>query len=252
MNTLSQFDTLIQAALSQEFIGWDFSWLNARTRETALPWDYRAIVRQRMHTAAALLDIGTGGGEVLASLAPLPPDTWATETYPPSAAVARIRLGPLGAQVVEVADSSQQLPFPDARFDLLIDRHAGFAAREVYRVLRPGGRFITQQVGGQNCMDLNRFFQEVPYFIYADTTLARDVRQLEEAGFHTLDQREAFPTLTFLDIGGLVFHLKVISFQIEDFSVEKYREKLYQIHQIIARDGGYSVKEHRYWIEAEK
>jgi SAM-dependent methyltransferase len=252
MNTVSQFDKLIQEALSQEFVGWDFSWLNARTCESSLPWDYREIVLDRMQRADALLDIGTGGGEILASLAPLPPVTRATECYPPNVSIARNRLEPLGAQVVDVPDESEQLPFNNASFDLVIDRHAGFDAWEVYRVLRTNGHYITQQVGGQNCMDLNRFFQEEPYYVYADTSLAKDVRNLEEAGFHILDQREAFPILAFLDIAGLVFHLKVISFQIEDFSVEKYRDKLYQIHQIIGREGRFEVKEHRFLIEAEK
>lgn len=252
MDNIARFDLLIQEALAQEFVGWDFSWLNGRIRESALPWDYCAAVRERIKTAHALLDIGTGGGEVLSSLAPLPPHTWATECYPPNAVVARARLGPLGARVVAVDEDSPILPFGPAGLDLVINRHANFTAREVHRVLRPGGRFLTQQVGGENCMDLNRFFQETPYFIYADTTLAKDVGQLTDAGFRILDQREAFPTLTFLDIGALVFHLKVIFFQIEDFSVEKYREKLYQVHQIIAEQGGFPVKEHRYWIEAEK
>lgn len=75
MNTHSQFDQLIQEALSQELVGWDFSWLTPRTRETALAWDYRAIVRERMQRADSLLGFGTGGGEVRSSLAPLPPET---------------------------------------------------------------------------------------------------------------------------------------------------------------------------------
>jgi len=123
---------------------------------------------------------------------------------------------------------------------------------EIGHFLCAGGRYVTQQVGGENCTNLNRFLQDKPYFRYADTTLAKEVGQLEAAGFRILDQREAFPGLTFFDITGVVFYLRAISWQIEDFSVEKYRRKLFQIHKIIEKEGGFEVKEHRFMIEAVK
>ncbi len=162
MNSVSHFDQLIQEALSQELVGWDFSWLHARTRESLLPWDYRKIVLDRMQSAGSLLDLGTGGGEFLSTLAPLPPHTWATEGYPPNVPTARNRLAPLGVQVVDVSELGKLLPFDNASFDLVINRQSSFNAWEVYRVLRTKGCFITQQVGWQNCMELNRFLQEEP------------------------------------------------------------------------------------------
>jgi SAM-dependent methyltransferase len=252
MNADSRFDRLINEALSQELVGWDFSWLSERTTETPLPWDFREIVLNRMKAATSLLDLGTGGGEFLASLAPLPANTWATEGYPPNINIAHEHLETFGVHVVDVSELGNALPFGDATFDLVIDRHTGCNAQEVYRVLFPGGRYLTQQVGGENCTDLNRFLQERPYFRYANTTLANEVSVFKTAGFQILNQREAFPVFTFLDIAGVVFYLKVISWQIEDFSVEKYGHKLFQIHQIIERDGGFEVREHRLLIEAEK
>ncbi len=246
------FDQQIRVALSQDLVGWDFTWFNQHTKETSLPWDYRSIVLERMRGVKSLLDIGTGGGEFLASLAPLPENTWATEGYPPNVPVARQRLEPLGVQVADVSPLHKRLPFDTASFELVIDRHEGFDTREANRVLRMSGRLITQQVGGENCMDLNRFLQAEPYFRYAKTTLSRWVGYLKESGFKIIDQREDFPTLTFLDLASVVFYLKVISWQIEDFSIEKYRDKLFQIYQIIAQKGGFAVKEPRFLIEAEK
>src|SRR5205814_1935568 len=37
------------------------------------------------------------------------------------------------------------LPFRDGTFDAVIDRHSSYWPEEVHRVLRPGGRFLTQQ-----------------------------------------------------------------------------------------------------------
>lgn len=114
------------------------------------------------------------------------------------------------------------------------------------------GCFITQQVGWQNCMELNRFLQKEPLSQSAISYFPKKVQQIGETGFQILDQREAFPTLTFLDITGIVFYLKVISWQIKDFSIEKYRDRLYQLYQIIGREGGFEVKQHRYLLEAKK
>lgn len=257
----AEFDRLVEAGAQQALTGWDFSWLNARTEEEPLPWDYRALALERARGVDSLLDLGTGGGEFFRSLfsppdnLPVPPVTWATEGYPPNVPLARERLAPLG---IQVADTSQveddRLPFDDQTFALIIDRHTGAPGAEIYRVLKPGGRYLTQQVGGLNCIELNRFLTagepvEPEYGFY---TLDYARSDLESAGLRLLDAREAYPRWTFRDVAGVVFYLKVISWQIPGFSVEKYRHKLYEIHQIIRREGGFTVREHRLLIEAAR
>src|SRR5687768_7435342 len=81
--------------------GWNFSYLKGRMEEklNLLPWDYEATVRSKLLGAKGLLDMGTGSGEFLASLSPLPQDTCATESWAPNIAIARQRLGPLGVTV---------------------------------------------------------------------------------------------------------------------------------------------------------
>jgi SAM-dependent methyltransferase len=246
------FDDLVQQALEQELHGWDFSWLNRRTEEEPLPWDYRAIVRERLRGISSLLDVGTGGGEFLAALAPLPPRTCATEGYPPNVPVARARLEPLGVLVADVSAGEDRLPFKDEAFDLVIDRHNGILAAELVRLLRPGGRYVTQRVGGENCMDLNRFLQPQPVYEYADCSLQNMVGELERAGMQVVRAEEAFPAWHFHDVAGVVFYLKAIPWQIADFSVERYRDGLYRIHEIIQREGRYTVREHRFLVEAVK
>lgn len=54
----------------------------------------------------------------------------------------------MGIQVEEV-DGVDKLPFKDSSFDVVANRHESFDVGEVYRVLRPGGYFVTQQVGGK-------------------------------------------------------------------------------------------------------
>lgn len=246
------FDEQINLAIAQEMSGWDFTWLQAHVEEEPLPWDYEATARALVKDSQAVLDVSTGGGEVFSRLGPFPLVAWATEGYPPNVAVARARLEPLGVQVADVSELSDLMPFINNTFDLVLNRHGTLYADEMERILQPGGRFFSQQVGGENCMDLNRALQEQPFFIYATETLESMVEQIKTAGLEIVQAREFFPCLTFHDIAGVAFYLKAVPWQIVDFNVEKYREPLLRIHQAILRDGRFSVRQHRILIEAVK
>ncbi len=103
IETSDEFERLISEALQAPFSGWDFSWLEGRRMHTGGPHgklDYERRARERVARATAVLDLGTGGGELLSRLAPFPPITIATESYPPNAAVASRRLAPLGVKVI--------------------------------------------------------------------------------------------------------------------------------------------------------
>lgn len=256
--TSANFEAQLKCAAERELHGWDFSWLNTRTREESPPWDYRQLVLERMRGVQALLDIGTGGGEFFASLfqppisRAVPPVTWATEGYAPNVEIARQRLTPLGIQLMDVSDQTDSsTTLPANTFELVIDRHEGIPGSELFRILKPGGRYLTQQVGGLNCIELNRFLGgNEP--LYIETLLEKETQKLHDAGLRIIEAREALPRWTFLDLAGVVFYLKVIPWQMPDFSVEKYRDKLYEIHQIIEHEGGFTVHQHRLLIEAEK
>ncbi|MEZ4770046.1 MAG: class I SAM-dependent methyltransferase [Caldilineales bacterium] len=248
---MQDFDTLVAEATAATFAGWDFSWLEGRWIEGPIPWDYRGLVMARFAAVQSLLDLGTGGGEMLASMAPLPPDTWATENYPPNGPLARARLEPLGVRVVTgVPDDA--LPFRDASFDLVIDRHESYDAAELFRIVKPGGRFVTQQVGGQDNLRLNELLQNEVSYEFADWEAGAAVSELEAAGFRIADLKEAALETRVTDIGAVVYYLRAIPWQIEGFTVEGYRDRLLALHEQMVREGGLALHSHRFLIEAVK
>ena len=247
----SAFESLISEALKQEIQGWDFSFIEGRIQEEEPGWNYREIVSAWIKPEIYLLDMGTGGGEFLASLSALPESTFATEGYSPNVPTARKKLEPLGIQVIEISDTLK-LPFDDHYFDLVINRHEAYAPKEVYRILKRGGRFITQQVGGENNFRLNELIQDNPTKSFEKWNLDNAVKELEIAGFEIDERVEAFPTTRFLDIGAIVYYLRMIRWQILDFTVDKYRERLFKIHQQIQIEGNLKVQSHRFYIEAIK
>jgi SAM-dependent methyltransferase len=251
MTHSTDFDELIQDGLSIPFSGWDFSTVSNRWRSGSPSWDYLLLARRCMRGIDALLDQDTGGGELLSSLAPLPPHTWATEIYPPNIPVAITRLEPLGVKVISNY-SDDAIPLPDRCLDLILNRHGSYCEKELLRLLKPGGKFLTEQVGGQNDIRLNELLQDEVDFMYSYWTKETITHQLEDAGFEINSVEEEFPLSEFADIGAVVFYLRIIPWQIADFNVDKYRPKLLKIHQDILLNGSLSVPEHRILIDAGK
>jgi SAM-dependent methyltransferase len=251
MNDPLTFDQLIQDGLSLPFFGWDFSLIADRWKTNEPSWDYPAVARNRMQEISSMLDLDTGGGELFSSLAPFPPSTWATESYPPNIPVARSRLEPLGVKVISNY-SDAAIPLPDASLDLVLDRHGSYSETELIRLLKSGGSFITEQVGGQNDIRLNELLQEKVEFEYSYWTKDLITRRLKKAGFELLNVLEEFPLAEFTDIGAVVFYLRIIPWQVTGFNVDKYRDKLYAIHQDILAHGPLQVYDHRILVEARK
>lgn len=241
---------ILLADAERGFEGWDFSHIRDRIVTAPLPWSYHSLILPHLRSAQSMLDMGTGGGEFLSSLQPLPADTCATEGYPPNVPVARARLEPLGVEVAEVGDDGV-LPYVAGRFDLVINRHEFYLPAEVLRVLKPGGRFITQQVGDQNDLELNRLLGAPPpeslTWHFED-----EVGDLASAGFTIEKQAEAFPVTRIYDVGAIVYHLKAIPWEVPDFSVEQYRDRLLDLHRRISEQGYLDITSHRAIIVATK
>lgn len=248
----SHFNQLLQDAISQNFSGWDFSYLKGRWQEADPSWDYRSIVQQALTHSTSLLDMGTGGGEFLLSLNNRPTDTHATEGWQPNISIAEAQLAPHGIEVHAVADY-KPLPLSDARFDLIINRHEWYDPDEVYRILKSEGIFITQQVGDQNGLRLNDLLSaSAPAHATDQWNLSIAQGSLETAGFIIERAEEAYPPLDFYDIGAIVYYLKVIEWQIPDFSVDRYQKQLAAVHRLIMDEGKLTVNQHRFLLIARK
>jgi SAM-dependent methyltransferase len=247
----NSFDDLIQDGLTLSFSGWDFSVLGDRWKIHEPSWNYPAWARNRMAGSTAMLDLDTGGGEYLSSLSPFPAYVWATESYPPNIPVAKNRLEPQGVQVIsDYCDTA--IPLPDASLDLILNRHGSYSEAELMRLLKPGGIFLTEQVGGENDIQLNQLLQDKIEFQYSYWTKERITQQLISVGFELVTVKEEYPIAEFVDIGAVVFYLRIIPWQIADFDVNKVRDKLNAIHMDILQKGPLQVRDHRILVEARR
>jgi SAM-dependent methyltransferase len=220
------FAELVAEAEAAPVEGWDFSWLSGRATEARPSWGYSGLVADRMAGVSAALDVETGGGEVLAGLPRLPARMVATESWPPNLRRAAGALRPRGARVIATGPDDPALPLRSAAFDLVISRHpVDTWWPEVPRVLRPGGTFLSQEIGTDSNAELHLAIAG-PLPPGEKRSPQRSRRLAEKAGLQVVDLRQESLPVIFYDIGAVVYFLRKVIWTIPDFSVGRYRPQL--------------------------
>jgi SAM-dependent methyltransferase len=247
------FDDLLAEAGSAPVTGWDFSWLDGRASEERPSWGYAASLTDRLGRADSVLDIQTGGGEVLAEALSgcrrRPITAAATESWLPNLALARERLGPFQVRVEEAPEEGP-LPFDDESFDLVTSRHPTIVPWiEIARVLLPSGTFFAQLIGAGTNRELTEFLMGR----YTRT----DVRSSEQvladaraAGLDVVDLRDERLRVVFNDVGAVVYFLRKVIWTVPGFTIDAYRPQLLRLHQLIEREGSFVSHARRLLVEA--
>jgi len=240
------------------FQGWDFSHIEGRWNEPNPPWNYKAIVEFYLKNTDILLDMGTGGGEVLLTLNHPYKNTYATEAYTPNFELCKEVLSPLGITVVQTHtdenfNADDILPFEDDFFDVIINRHESFDLTEINRTLKHGGYFITQQVGNKNTNEFMRRLNDDNFiFDRSHHTVDKYVDTLRKIGFQIIKTDEAEYPVKVYDVGAFVFYAKVIVWEYPGFAVKTLLDKLLKCQKEIEEKGFLDSTGHRFLIVAKK
>jgi SAM-dependent methyltransferase len=245
------FEELVAEGAAAPVDGWDFSWFAGRATEQRPSWGYARLIGQRMARVESALDIQTGGGEVLDTVADLPARTAATEGWPPSLAVARRRLEPRGVEVVEAANLDP-LPFADDSFELVVSRHPTETLwDEIARVLRPGGTYLSQQVGSGSMHEVSEAMMG-PLEIDNSRDPALAAEDAEKAGLEVVELQPESLRAEFYDIAAVVHFLRKVIWIVPGFTVDGYLPQLRALHEKIQAEGPFVAYTKRFLIEARK
>ncbi|MEU9476192.1 class I SAM-dependent methyltransferase [Streptomyces sp. NPDC048191] len=252
------FEDLVAEGAAVPTGGWDFSWFAGRATEERPSWGYAVSAGERLAGAEAVLDVQTGGGEVLdfalGRAEPARPVlAAATEGWPPNVAKATALLRPRGVVVVAAPDDAP-LPFADESFDLVLSRHPVRPYwDEIARVLRPGGTYFAQHVGPASVFEL------VEYFLGPQSPQVRSCRDpereradAEAAGLEVAGLRAERLRMEFHDIAAVVHFLRKVVWMVPGFTVEAYAPRLRALHERIEREGPFVAHSTRHLFEVRK
>jgi hypothetical protein len=111
--------------------------------------------------------------------------------------------------------------------------------------------FLTQQVGGGHFAELNDALGADPY-PYREWRLSIAKPPFDLAELQIVREAEEYPTGEFRDVGAILYYLRATPWQIPDFSVQRYRARLADLHVRIERDGPLRMRSHNFLIRAVK
>ncbi|QYR21991.1 class I SAM-dependent methyltransferase [Paenibacillus sp. sptzw28] len=188
--------------------GWDFSRIKCRSE--GVSWNFYAEVTKRCRSTDVLLDIGTGGGEALLSIADAARLLIGIDQSDGMIGTAADNLSKsLRENVRFVRMEAEKLEFPDRFFNIISCRHSPFNAKETARVLADDGVFLTQQVSEGDKANIKRAFgRGQGGGIPSGTLRNRLIQELSEAGFTDIQSFEYNAAEYYRSYEDLIFLLK--------------------------------------------
>jgi SAM-dependent methyltransferase len=224
--------------------GWDFS--RVRDDRDPVPWEYTDVVRRYLKPTDHVLDVGTGGGEKFFTLADAFGSGIGVDPDPEMLAVARANTPPgLVDKVSFIEGRAEALPAADASCDVVLNRHAVVNVAEIVRVLRPGGYFITQQVGAQNTFNVTTLFGVGPG---TSGQGVQDIPTITEAfqqrGFALIAYGTYNVPYYFQDAASLLFWMRAVEIP-PDFDVERHWRDVNYLIAEYTTPRGIETNEHR-------
>lgn len=223
--------------------GWDFSGMSVLRQP--VPWDYRSVVLNFLRPTGDVLDIGTGGGERLASFAASFRRGLGIDIDPDMIRLARERSA---TRNLEFRVCSERLETIAETFDAVINRHAPFDLAAVAAHLKPGGYFVTQQVGERNMACVRAALGQPA----SPPPIER--RQVLASGLRLLAFGEYDVEYVVCDIQSLVFWLNALDALHADLDGSAALASAAVLNRILAGnvdERGFITNEHRYLAVAQ-
>jgi hypothetical protein len=122
---------------------------------------------------------------------------------------------------------------------------------ELARVLRPGGTYLSQQVGPGSVHELTDFMMG-PQPVGTDRDPRRAVVDAEAAGLEVVDLRDEALRMEFHDVAAVVHFLRKVIWIVPGFTAERYRDMLEALHARIRAEGPFVAHSTRFLIEARR
>ena len=218
-------------------IGWSFAKINPIV-ENPSGFNYYKEVTNLIGNETVMLDIGCGSAEKAVRYF-----SFAKEIFETDNEIEMLKKAQVNAEKYyetnpntkskfkfQIMDCNGKFPFDDGMFDVVVSRHCGANMNEVFRVLKQGGAFVSEDYWCGDCIELKQMFERGQD--YGKQPLYTSVfAECEKAGFSEIklvrfEQIEFYKSLE--ELKYLLLHTPILNGydeKADDEILEKYAEK---------------------------
>lgn len=204
---------------------WDFSQINYET-ESLTNWNISKILNEKATKKSRILDLGTGGGEVVISKFPEALEIVGTDFSPEMIKTANINLKKANKKNIKFRTMDNlNMDTEDNYFDIVVARNTCIDARQIYKTLKKDGLLLIRGVDQLDCWQLKRLFNRGQAFNDIKPISQIDYENILDAGFKNVElipiyEREYYKTKE--DLLALLLKTPILS----DFSEEHENSNL--------------------------
>ena len=119
-------------------------------------------------------------------------------------------------------------------------------------MLRPGGSYLAQQIGPATMSELFEYFLGPQPHKWAELHPDTQTAQAQAAGLQVVQMRMERMRAEFFDVGAVIYFLRKVIWTVPDFSVDRYRDRLREMHEQIEANGPFVAHSTRLLVEARK
>lgn len=147
-------------------IGWNFKKMNYSVNRLS-DYDYYKEVIKHIAPTTQMLDIGCGSAEKTTRFYSLANKIYLTDLESEMLNKAKRNVEKYYKEMpkikkkfnFEILDCNGPFNFPDNTFDLIVSRHCGANMKEVFRILKEGGIFISEDYSEDDCREIKDLFK---------------------------------------------------------------------------------------------
>ena len=166
---------------------WDFSMINC-LEESLTNWELDKKIKENSNADSIILDLGTGGGEIVLQDFPKVKKIIGTDFSPNMIETANNNLLKSEKKYIEfrVMDNLD-MNTPDDYFDIVVARHTCIDAKQIYKTLKKYGKLLLRGVDKLDCWQLKLLFGKGQAYNDPKPISLIDYENIIEAGFKKVE-----------------------------------------------------------------
>lgn len=217
---------------------------NALVQQSLPTYSSHEIAARYFNDDTHLATISFDGGEYVAAFEHLPPLTYVVEAQYEKA---EEKLADRNVKVTKLTNEGK-LPFKDERIDVIVNELSNYDKYDLYRVVKPGGYIIVNQMGSDNYKELINIF--LPFKLHGRWDREASCQTLSDIGLEIIDSVEEHGYVRFDTLASFIQFMKGITKA--DITQDRFMNFYSHVLKQIKDKKYFELTTHRFMVVARK